>query len=78
MLSRQPLLPEFYHLPGYAGRVAFQPSLFSAAPFLNAAPQSGELLSGNSREGAAQNKAAAKSPGPYVIPGQSAMGGSSC
>jgi len=78
MLSRQLLLPEFYHLPGYAGRVAFQPSLFSAVPFLHAAPQSGDFLSGNSREGAAQSKAASKCPGTYVIPGQTLMGERTC
>lgn len=82
MLSRQLLLPDFYHLPGFpAGEVAFQSPLFRAVPSFYAALQSGDLLSGNRGEGTAQNKEIAKVDkcrevvsGSYVIPGQRLTG----
>ena len=82
MLTRQFLLPDFHHLPGFpVGKVAFQASLFRAVPSFNAAPQSGDLLSGNRGEGTAQNKEFVKvdkcqevGSGSYVIPGQRLTG----
>ena len=79
------LLPGAFHLPGNAGKVAFQLSLsLSNAPSLNAAPQSGDYLSGNRGEGAPESVSghieyptAPKGQifsGFPVIPGQSLMG----